>query len=135
MDKQEIFNFLSGLREQYAYVVAFVKASTDEKSGIRSITEINWMDTIPSGDEDEIEVSIRDIDRIDVEDGYYIMKILFSVERDSDDYRSWHYYVPEIVEFEFQHSIEKQEEWDKEMEELDKIESPLDDLFKDFKND
>ncbi len=133
MDKQEIFDFLSGIREQYAYVVAFVKVSTDEKSGIRSITEINWMDTIPLGDEnDEIENSIRDIDNIEVEDGYYIMKILFSVERDSDDYRSWHYYVSEISEFEFQPSIEKQEEWDKEMEELDKIESPLDDLFKLF---
>lgn len=56
-------------------------------------------------DIDELKVTLMDTDWStyfkDLEEGLYDFKLLLSAEHDSDEYRSWHYYVAEHAECEF----------------------------------
>jgi hypothetical protein len=111
MSKEELFNLLSDIRKNYAYIVSFVKIVDN------NIVEISWIDIVVGyDDEKQFDIDLREMENINVnEDGFYSVKVLFSVEHDSDDYSTWCYYIPEVVEFEFQISIKDNEELEKSM--------------------
>jgi hypothetical protein len=105
-NKQELFDFLSGVRLYYAYVESLVKI-VDNK-----ITDVEWVDIVVGFhyDEKQIISDILEIDNIgNNADGFYVLNILFSIQNDSDDYRRWSYYIPEVVECKFDSSLNENE--------------------------
>lgn len=119
ISKQDIFDMCASHRMQYYYVEAWVTIVKEDDSLV--ISKIEW--TIPKlGQEipeEEVREAIKELELPDdvTEAGEYLVKSLFSVEYDSDDFRSWEYLVDPIAEFEL-HITEaeqkrQQEEWDK----------------------
>jgi hypothetical protein len=127
MNKQEIFDLCSQERLKYVFVESWVKIVDD--SGLR-IEDVEWVITKldPYNDLDLIdEIKQIEISGMDLQDGYYLLKCLFSIRWDYDDYRSWPYLEPEIFEFDFKISLD---EVKKQQEEFDELDTNLD-LFSD----
>jgi hypothetical protein len=60
--------------------------------------------------DEEIDWRIKELEDLDVDqEGYYLIKVLFSTSIDYDDYRRWTVLEPEIIKIEFQGSIEEVE--------------------------
>jgi hypothetical protein len=107
--KHYLFELCSANKSKYVYVEAYVKIEKRETG--YSITGVNWSYTKLDYhlSEEDVESSLVDIESIEVEgEGYYVLKGLFSVEYDSDDYRSWCYLGEEhIIEYVFCSTIEE----------------------------
>lgn len=134
MTKEELFDLCSRGKMEYVYAEAWVKVVNCDDG--YKIEEIDWTLT-KLGDYDEnvlkdeiMEIEIPDLDN----EGFYILRVLFSVEYDRDDYRSWTYLTPEIYEFDFQITLEKAEEQQKEWDDLTSGKLP-DDFLLPFKEE
>ncbi len=113
--KQALFDICSQNNPPYTYIIAYVKIEGN------NITDVEWAETkIGRMDFDDVKNDLLELTPVDIEvPGYYLLKGLFPVKYDSDDYRSWVYTTePEIVEYELQMTLEQGEKWKKEWEDL-----------------
>jgi hypothetical protein len=135
MSREDLFDLCSSERMKYVYTEAWVKVVKSD-SGYK-IEEIDWTLTkLGYYDEKDLKDEIMEIEVPDLEeeDGFYVLKCLFSVEYDSDDYRSWTYLTPEIYKFDLQITLDQAEEQQKEWDDLTSGKFP-DDLLLPFKEE
>lgn len=134
MTKEELFDLCSRGKMEYVYAESWIKVISSD--GKYEISEIDWTLTkLGYYDDKELRDEIMEIDIPDLgNEGFYILRCLFSVEYDSDDYRSWTYLVPEIFEFDLQITLEQAEKEQKEWDDLTSGELPDFDLFPIFKD-
>lgn len=132
MNKQEIFDLCD--RNKYLFVEAFVeilKSDSDENKFF--IKDISWL-SVKMGVCEENEITEELMNNLEIDaaeingEGFYIIKGLFSICHDSDEYRGWIYLEQEIIEYVYEYSHKDQERWDSFVSN-DNTE-PLDDLFK-----
>ena len=119
--KQEIFDICSDHRPKYLYTEAFVRIKKEEGREEYYISDVDWAFT-KLGDlpEEELIESIKNLDLIEIYfEGTYQLRGLFPVEYDSDGYRQWSYLGdPEIIEFILSMTLEEEEKYNKEFEDL-----------------
>ena len=134
MTKEELFDLCSRGKMEYVYAESWIKVISSD--GKYEISEIDWTLTkLGYYDDKELRDEIMEIDIPDLDnEGFYILRCLFSVEYDSDDYRSWTYLVPEIFEFDLQITLEQAEKEQKEWDDLTSGELPDFDLLPIFKD-
>jgi hypothetical protein len=133
MKPQEIFDLCSQKKINYIFVEAWIKIVDD--SGCLIIEDVEWALTKLNdyNNEDLInEIKEIGLSGMDLEEGYYLLSCLFSVHWDSDDYRSWTYLEPEIIEFDFQISLESARKQQEEFEALNLIPDTISDLFEPY---
>lgn len=119
--KQGLFDICSQNNPPYAYIIAYVKIEENDTRNEFHITDVEWAETrLGWIDSDDVRNDLLELIPVDIEvPGYYLLKGLFPVEYDSDDYRSWAYTTePEIVEYELQMALEQGEKYKKEWEDL-----------------
>lgn len=117
MKKEDIFNLCSS-NGRYVYVDAWVKIVKSDTG--YEIEDVDWIiSKLCCYDEKDLEDEIKEIEIpcLDSE-GFYILRCLFSIEYDSDDYRDWTYLIPEISKFELQVTLAEYEKQQKEWEDL-----------------
>lgn len=105
-----LFDVCSGERPQKLFVLAWAKIVEDD--GSFSIEEIDWSDVLLGqfDDVDDLKNNLMDVDPKQygvTEPGCYIMRGLFNIKTDSDDYRRWSYLEEKIIEFDFICTIEE----------------------------
>lgn len=133
--KEDLFNLCSSSRFDHLYAEAWVKVVNSD--GGYKIEEIDWALTkLGYYDEKDLKDEIMEIEVPDLEnEGFYILRCLFSVEYDSDDYRSWTYLTPEIFEFDLEITLEQAEIQQKEWDNLTSGELPDFDFLPIFKKE
>ena len=108
-----IFDICSAERQHRKLFVTAWVVIRKEYSNL-FISESDWS-TISLGqwdDEDTLRQNFGDIEPKNYgvsEPGCYIMRALFDIKTDSDDYRRWEYLEEKIVEFDFMCTIEEHE--------------------------
>ncbi len=111
--KEYLFEICTENRTKYIYVEAYVKVEKIIDLDSYIISDVEWAYTKLDYhmDEQDVEDSLRELDVEGIEkEGYYVLKGLFSVEYDSDDYRTWSYLGDtEIIEYTFCSTIEEGE--------------------------
>jgi len=113
--KQVLFDICSQNKPAYTYIIAYVKIEGD------NITDVEWAESkLLWMDFEDIKNDLLELTPVDIEvSGYYLLKGLFPVEYDSDDYRSWSYTTePEIIEYELQMTFEQAEKYNEEFRDL-----------------
>lgn len=106
-----LFEICSGERPRKLFVFAWAKITGDDSSF--SIEEIAWTDVLLGlFDEDDLKHNLMDVDPKKygvTEPGCYIMRGLFNIKTDSDDYRRWDYLEENIIDFDFMCTIGEHE--------------------------
>jgi len=106
-----LFEVCSGERQRKLFVFAWAKITEDD--GNFSIEEIAWADVmLGQFDDEDLKNNLMDVDPKQhgvTEPGCYIMRGLFNIKTDSDDYRRWDYLEENIIEFDFVCTIEEHE--------------------------
>lgn len=135
MTKEELFDLCSQGKMEYVYAEAWVKIINSD--GRYEIEEIDWTLTkLGYYDDKDLRDEIMEIEIPDLDnEGFYVLRCLFSIEYDSDDYRSWTYLTPEIYEFDLQITLEQAEKQQKEWEDLTSGELPDFDFLPIFKKE
>lgn len=119
--KQELFNICSQSRLTYTYISAYVKIEENDTHDAFYITEVEWAETkLGLMDYDDVKNELLELTPVDIEvSGYYHLKGLFPLGYDYDDYTSWTYIMgPEIIEYEFQMTLEQAEKYNQEFKDL-----------------
>lgn len=113
IDLDEIlFEVCSSQPIRKLFVQAWVKIESEEDLMSLWITDVDWT-LISLGiwdDEEALKDEIREIDVMNnsvIQPGCYIMRALFDIKTDSDDYRRWDYLESKMVEFDFMCTIEE----------------------------
>lgn len=124
-----LFNTCKSHPSRVIFIEAWVRVEKIEE--VFQITEVDAISyQLAHYDEDDAKTEIFEIDPKDwdvVLPGYYLMAGLFNIRWDSDDYRRWTYLEAEIVEFDFQVSIEEHDSYQQRFESINTESS--DDLF------
>lgn len=107
---EDVFSFCKENYDRYVYCEAFV-CLTRNSNNEYCVYSVDWaVQFFGIYDEDLLNDEIYNIEDIEVEkEGWYMLRCLFTVDTDSDDYRTWTYLTPEEVEFKYQISIEEAE--------------------------
>lgn len=122
--KQELFNICSLTNPPYTYITAYVKIEQSDTHDAFYITDVEWADTkLGWMDFDEIKNELSELIPVDIEiSGYYLLKGLFPIGYDYDDYRSWTYTSePEIIQYELQMTLEQAEKYNQQFNDLGEV--------------
>lgn len=107
-----LFDVCSGERPRKLFVHAWAKVTSND-NGDLSIEEIDWADVMLGHfPDDDLKDNLIDVDPKQygvTGSGCYIMRGLFNIKTDSDDYRRWDYLEENIIEFDFMCTIEEHE--------------------------
>lgn len=109
INAEELFEILE--ENKFCFVKSFVKVLKYDSGHfyVHSI-DFNIISMSGGASDEEIDWSIKELEDLDVDqEGYYLLKVLFSTSIDYDDYRRWTVLEPEIIKIEFQSSIEEVE--------------------------
>jgi hypothetical protein len=109
INREELFEILE--ENKFCFVKSFAKVLKSDTGNfyVHSI-DFNIISMSGEASDEEIDWRIKELEDLDVDqEGYYLIKVLFSTSIDYDDYRRWTVLEPEIIKIEFQGSIEEVE--------------------------
>jgi hypothetical protein len=125
-----LFEVCRGEKPRKLFVFAWAKITECEDRFY--IEEIAWTDIALGKFDDEasLKENLQEIDPKSYEvtqPGCYLMRGLFDIKTDSDDYKRWDYLEENIIEFDFMCTIEEHERPETSFDSIEKL--GLCDLF------